>query len=105
MTKIPILFKLMEERNINQTKLAKDTNISTGNIGDWKSGRSMPSSKKLEILANYFNVSTDYLLGNENGNTTKAYSNVSENDIEMFNSLKQKDREAVRSLMKSLLNK
>lgn len=64
MTKIPVLFKLMEERNINQTKLSQDTKISTGNISDWKSGRSMPSSKKLEVLAEYFNVSINYLLGN-----------------------------------------
>lgn len=104
MTKIPVLFKLMNERNINQTKLAKDTNISTGNISDWKSGRSMPSSKKLDILAKYFNVSTDYLLGNEN-NIMESYPNISEEDINMFNSLELKDREAVRTLMKSLLNK
>lgn len=65
MTKIPILFKIMGERKISAKKLSDDTGISTGNISDWKSGRSMPSGAKLQILSKYFDVSTDYLLGRE----------------------------------------
>lgn len=65
MSKIPKLFELMEQRGITAKKLSTDTNISTGNISDWKSGRSKPSSDKLKLLADYFDVSTDYLLGNE----------------------------------------
>lgn len=55
----------MNENGITAKKLSDDTKISTGNISDWKTGRSKPSADKLTILAKYFNVSTDYLLGNE----------------------------------------
>lgn len=65
MSKIPVLFELMEERNISQAQLATDTGISKGNIGDWKSGRSSPSIDKLIILAKYFAVTVDFLLGIE----------------------------------------
>lgn len=65
MSKIPVLFQLMSERNINAKTLSDVTGISTGNISDWKSGRSKPSTEKLSILAAYFGVTTDYLLGNE----------------------------------------
>ena len=62
MTKIPRLFELMKEHSISSKKLSDDTKISTGNISDWKSGRSQPSLDKIRILADYFNVSIDYLL-------------------------------------------
>ena len=63
MTKIPRLFELIKEHGISSKKLSDDTNISTGNISDWKTGRSQPSLDKICILADYFNVSVDYLLG------------------------------------------
>lgn len=63
MTKIPKLFELMIEKNITSAKLSADTGISAGNISDWKSGRSKPSPEKLLILSEYFEVTTDYLLG------------------------------------------
>lgn len=61
--KIPVLFELLKERGITAKKLSEDTGISTGNISEWKSGRVSPSAKKLQVLAEYFGVSTDYLLG------------------------------------------
>lgn len=70
MCKIPILFQLMSERNINAKTLADATGISTGNISDWKNGRSKPSTEKLSVLATYFGVTTDYLLGKEKAPTS-----------------------------------
>ena len=67
MSKIPIMFELMRQRNITAKQLSEATGISAGNISDWKSGRSKPSMEKLAILANYFNVSTDFLLGVKSG--------------------------------------
>lgn len=42
------------------------TGISTGNISDWKSGRSMPSAVNLDILADCLDCSVDYLLRRTN---------------------------------------
>ena len=67
MSKIPILFQLMRQRNITAKQLSEDTGISAGNISDWKSGRSKPSMEKVAILADYFHVSTDFLLGIKSG--------------------------------------
>lgn len=57
------LFKLIISRGITAKALSDATGISTGNISDWKSGRSSPTVPKLIQLATFFNVSTDYLLG------------------------------------------
>ena len=57
------LFLRISEQGINAKNLSEATGISTGNISDWKSGRSMPSAIKLDILADYLDCSVDYLLG------------------------------------------
>ena len=57
------IFKLIEENGITPYRLAKDIGVSMGHIGDWKRGRSSPTSERLVKLAKYFGVSTDYLLG------------------------------------------
>lgn len=56
------LEKLMKEKQINQTEIAKLCNISNSTTTAWKKGF-VPQRPTLKILADYFNVSTDYLLG------------------------------------------
>lgn len=59
------LFQRIKDCKITAKKLSEDTGISTGNISDWKNGRSMPSASKLDILADYLDCSVDYLLGRD----------------------------------------
>lgn len=63
MLKINNLFKFLGEKGISAKKLSDDTGISTGNISDWKSGRCLPSINSLITIADYLNVSIDYLIG------------------------------------------
>lgn len=60
-----IFEKLLAERGITAYKVAKETGISTGSLSDWKKGRSSPKADKLQKIADYFGVSVDYLLGND----------------------------------------
>ena len=57
------MFLRIKELGLTAKKVSADTGISTGNISDWKSGRSMPTAIKLDILATYLDCSVDYLLG------------------------------------------
>lgn len=59
------LFNLLEKDGA-ATGLSKATGISSGNISDWKSGRSKPNAQTLVKIADYFNCSVDYLLGRTN---------------------------------------
>lgn len=63
MVKLDNLFTRIKECGLTAKKVSDATGISTGNISDWKSGRSMPSAVKLDILADYLDCSVDYLLG------------------------------------------
>lgn len=57
---------LRENAGKQQKELAIDLGVSQPTISDWESGRKVPSAKSTEKLADYFNVSIDYLLGRDN---------------------------------------
>lgn len=60
--KAPNLMKILEERGMGN-KISKATGISSGNISDWKSGKSAPNLEAISKIADYLNCSVDYLLG------------------------------------------
>lgn len=64
-SKIPNLFKLMEDRKITKAQLSRETGASSGNVSDWQSGKSLPSSERLAQIADYLGCSVNYLLGKE----------------------------------------
>ncbi|MGF6906860.1 transcriptional regulator with XRE-family HTH domain [Fusobacterium sp. PH5-44] len=53
---------MRKEKKITQTELAKHINISTSTISMYEKGNRNPDLKTLKIIADYFNVDTDYLL-------------------------------------------
>lgn len=77
MVNLTNLFKTIEEKGLTKSQVAKDTGISSGNISDWQSGRSMPTAIKLDTLANYLDVSVDYLLGRTDEPQTVSNSGTS----------------------------
>lgn len=58
-----IFIRLLQDRKMSAYQVSKDTGISESLISNWKSGRQLPKYDSLIILADYFNVSGDYLLG------------------------------------------
>lgn len=64
----PERFKyLREEKGLSQNKLAKEFNVSRQSISNYENGLRFPNDEKLIInIANYFNVSLDYLFGKTN---------------------------------------
>ena len=56
------MLELLNPRGV-AAKLSEATGISTSNISDWKKGRSKPTAEALILIADYFDVSIDFLLG------------------------------------------
>lgn len=54
---------LMEERDISQREVAAAVGISEQKLSDKRHGRYGYTTKDVSALADFFNVSTDYLLG------------------------------------------
>lgn len=61
-----ILKDLRKEKGLTQEQLAKEINFSLSIINKWENGKKNPSIEAIKILAIYFQVTTDYLLGLEN---------------------------------------
>lgn len=55
--------ELREDANMRQDELAKKLNISRQAIANWETERGEPSISFLLQLAEFFNVSMDYLCG------------------------------------------
>lgn len=56
------LRELRKARGISQLKLAMDLNTNQNTISRYETGEREPGIAELIMLADYFNVSVDYLL-------------------------------------------
>ena len=56
------IISLMDENNVSAYKLTKDLTLSNSAITDWKKGKAKPSLEAVQKIADYFNVTVDYLL-------------------------------------------
>ena len=57
---------LREDRNLRQSDLAQATGIDQRTISNYETGKSNTDSYALIKLADFFNVSIDYLVGRTN---------------------------------------
>lgn len=57
--------ELLAVEKISQYALAKRTGISQSAISNWLSGKKEPSIDSLWRVADYFDVTVDYLIGRE----------------------------------------
>lgn len=60
------LKELRESSNLSQRKLGEDLGVCNQTVSFWESGKREPDLDTLVAIAKYFNVTTDYLLGNDN---------------------------------------
>jgi transcriptional regulator with XRE-family HTH domain len=91
-------YKLCKTQNVSPSRVALGLNISKTSVTRWKNG-AIPNAEILQKIATYFNVSTDYLLGNE------SFFSIS-NDIQhdeiisaLLNELKDLDDETKKEIL------
>lgn len=56
------LFFLREEQDLFQNDMANILNVKQVNISNWENGKEIIPLTKLNMYANYFNVSLDYIM-------------------------------------------
>lgn len=62
---------LCEEKDVSIARLEQETGLANGSIRKWSNA--IPSGDRLAKVADYFNVTTDYLLGRDNLPTIAAH--------------------------------
>lgn len=101
---------LRKKRALTQIQLAKALHVATGTIGNWEVDARDPDFPMLLKIADFFNVSVDYLLGREDyfGNYYRRdlmQSDLSDNEqvlVESFRSLLPEMQEVVLNMIKDL---
>lgn len=57
--------KLCELNNVKPGTVSRETGISTATLSSWKQDKYTPKPDKLQKIADYFNVSLDFLMKGE----------------------------------------
>ena len=68
-----MISRLRNERGLNQRDFAKFLGVSNGAIGMWETGKRQPDLETIKKIASFFNVTVDYLIGNQQ--SSKDYAN------------------------------
>ena len=98
---------LREERKINQQKVAMDLQISQASISKYEVGSAEPDIGTIIKLAEYFNVSTDYLLGVSETKKPLTKSDLTDKEIEhlvTYRSLSKTQIEKVGAYIQGILD-
>lgn len=105
-----IFEKLCAEKGVTPYRVCKETGITTSSVSNWKAGRYRPKQDKLQKIADFFNVSIEYLMGTEekrdapiyytNEETAKAAQEIFENkELRMlFDAARDADPEDLKVL-------
>lgn len=73
---------------LSQDALAKKLNLPQQTYGHWETGRSQPDQETLILLAKFFNVSIDYLLGYSQQPLVSNTIQISAEDLELLQKIK-----------------
>jgi transcriptional regulator with XRE-family HTH domain len=99
------LEELMKDKKITEYRLTQELNLSKSAIWNWKQG-SQPSADKVVLLADFFEVSTDYLLGREaETGIIQANANlapIEENILTLLRKLSKPDQYKVLGYIQAL---
>lgn len=71
-----------KKSGLSQRAIAEKLHVSQQTVASWENGTRMPSHEIMGIVANYFNVTVDYLIGRQAVQRALSASPVNENHNE-----------------------
>lgn len=77
------LKQLREERDLSQYDFARMFGVSQGAVGNWESGKREPKHETTVRIADFFGVTTDYLLGRDSVDTYEKREPGTQTDAEL----------------------
>lgn len=79
MNTIDRILNLIKENKSSEYRVIKDCSLQSNTFTYWKNGRATPSLDALIKIADYFDVSLDYLVGRKTAADTQNQSNSTNN--------------------------
>lgn len=96
-----MLRKLRTDAKLTQSELAEKLKITRSTIGMYETGKREPDFETLELIADFFNVDMNYLLGKNNTTTKLVFDKKKEYHPELT---AKDERDIAKLLNKSLEN-
>ena len=96
------LKNLRMNKQISQKEFAKQLGVSQQTIASWEVGRTEPANIYLKDIADYFNVSTDYLLGRDYFAQNTSLSNEQKRLLNDFEELNDENKKTILYLISQL---
>ena len=93
------IINLCKQHNIKITKLLKELKIAAGASTSWKNG-TIPSSDALIKLAEYFNVSLDYILFGKEPTLPAEYQSL----ISSYQELSKDNQQLLQDIISSMID-
>lgn len=81
--------KLCKRDNVRPSDVSKKTGISTATFTSWKQGKYTPKQDKLQQIADFFNVSVDYIITGRETQFIIEMADMDSNLIMMEKRIKQ----------------
>ena len=107
MSKFPERLKeLRKTRGVNQTELSAYLNYGYTAIANYESGRNEPAFDTICKIADYFDVTVDYLIGREDSPIKSNMISKDESELVMnFRNMDNGDQRILLEMAKSLASK
>ena len=99
------LKELREQRRLNQEALAQKLNVSQSTISAYEIGERVPDLETLIAIANFFDVSLDYLAGLSDLKHPIKQSDLSLDELEhlhVYQQLSNVDKEKIKAYIDGL---
>ena len=94
--------KLLDMNGVKSADVARATGISNMTFSDWKKGKSTPKMDKIEKIAKYFGVTTDYMMGKKSEVPSLSMADEHLELIKLYSSLSEADQKAIMQIMRSM---
>ncbi len=94
------LKSLRNAKRVSQKNFAEALKVSQQTVASWEVGRTEPSNFALKEIADYFDVTTDYLLGRDK--ETVPLSKTQSMFLKIFDMLNNEGQDLIMGILNSL---
>lgn len=93
------LRELRNEKEISQKELAAELFVSQQTVAKWETDRSTPNPEMISKIAQYFEVSSDYLLGISNLKSAAVKNSEAADENKKMSVLNKKDERQIEKIL------
>lgn len=95
--------QLRKELNLRQREFAEKVGVSTGAVGSWESGSTVPGDARIKVICSAFNVRREWLEHGEGEMFDSPNKNFVDEMLAMYLSLPEERRQIWHDVVKAIV--